>query len=214
MSHDLYDLLAGGEHGAGRVYGVVSAQVTDNRDPQKLGRVRLRFPWLGDRTETWWARVSSPAAGDSRGVWLLPEVGDEVLVAFEQGDPRFPYVLGSLWNQNQPPPEDVDAGGRDHRSITSRSGHVVRLDDKDGDERIEIVDKTGKNRIVITAKDNGIEIAADGDIKIASASGRVAIEGTDVDIKARGSATVKAASSLGLESDGPAKLKGATVAIN
>ena len=214
MSPELIDLLGGGERGVGRVYGVVSAVVTDNRDPQKLGRVRLRFPWLGDDSETWWARVSAPAAGGKRGVWLLPEVGDEVVVAFEHGDPRFPYVLGGLWNKNDPPPEDTDADGVDHRSITSRSGHVVRLDDKDGDERIEIIDKTGKNRIVITAKDNGVEIAADGDIKITSTSGKVAIEGTDVEIKASGSATVKASGSLDLKADGAATLKGATVAIN
>jgi uncharacterized protein involved in type VI secretion and phage assembly len=214
VTSELLDLLAGGERGGGRVYGVVSATVTDNHDPEKIGRVRLRFPWLGDGTETWWARVSAPAAGRERGVWLLPEVGDEVLVAFEHGDPRFPYVLGGLWNKDDPPPEDVDADGADHRSLTSRSGHVVRLDDKDGDEKIEIIDKTGKNKLVITSKDDGLEISVQGDIKIASASGKVSIEGADVEIKATQSAKVQAGTALELKADAQATLKGATVAIN
>jgi uncharacterized protein involved in type VI secretion and phage assembly len=214
MTTDLIELLAGGDRGDGRVNGVVTATVTDNHDPEKIGRVRLRFPWLGDGTETWWARVAAPTAGDARGAWLLPEVGDEVLVAFEHGDPRFPYVLGGLWNKDQPPPEDVDDGGADHRSLTSRSGHVVRLDDTDGDEKIEIVDKTGDNKLVITSKDNGLEISVQGDIRIASASGKVSIEGSDVEIKATGSASVQAGSGLDLKSDASATLKGATVAIN
>jgi uncharacterized protein involved in type VI secretion and phage assembly len=214
VTPELLDLLAGGEREAGRVYGVVSATVTDNHDPEKIGRVRVRFPWLGDGTETWWARVSAPAAGGQRGVWLLPEVGDEVLVAFEHGDPRFPYVLGGLWNKNDLPPEDIDADGADHRSLTSRSGHVVRLDDKDGEEKIEIIDKTGKNKLVITSKDNGLEISVEGDVKIASGSGKVLIEGADVEIKATNSAKVQAGTALDLKCDAQATLKGATVAIN
>jgi uncharacterized protein involved in type VI secretion and phage assembly len=211
---DLVDMLTGGRRDQGRVYGVVTAIVTDNHDPEKIGRVRVRFPWLGEGAETWWARLSAPAGGDQRGVWLLPEVGDEVLVAFEHGDPRFPYVLGGLWNKDQPPPEDLDADGADHRTLKSRSGHVLRLDDKDGEEKIEIVDKTGANRIVITSKDNGLEISAKGDISIKSSSGKVSIEGADVEIKASKSAKVQAASGLDLKSDAKATLKGATVAIN
>jgi uncharacterized protein involved in type VI secretion and phage assembly len=211
---DLVSMLSGGGRGANRVNGVVTATVTDNHDPEKIGRVRLRFPWLGDGTETWWARLSAPAAGGKRGAWFLPEVGDEVLVAFEHGDPRFPYVLGALWNKNDAPPEDLDAGGADRRSITSRSGHVVRLDDKDGEEKIEIVDKTGDNRIVITSKDNGLEISAQGDISIKSSSGKVSIEGADIEIKATQSAKLTAGAGLDLEASGKATLKGSTVAIN
>jgi uncharacterized protein involved in type VI secretion and phage assembly len=211
---DLLDMLGGAARDAGRVYGVVSAVVTDNRDPEKIGRVRVRFPWLGEGSETWWARLSAPTAGGARGAWFLPEVDDEVLVAFEHGDPRFPYVLGGLWNKDAPPPEDLDDFGADHRSITSVSGHVLRLDDRDGEEKIEIVDKTGKNRIVITSKDNGLEISADGDISIKSASGKVSIEGADVEIKATQSAKVEGSAGLDLTTDAKATLKGATVAIN
>jgi uncharacterized protein involved in type VI secretion and phage assembly len=210
----LIDMLHGASREDGRVFGVVSGRVTDNRDPEGLGRVKVTFPWLGDESGTWWARIAAPAGGRGRGAWFLPEVDDEVLVAFEHGDPRFPYVLGALWNQDAAPPEDVEKGGADHRSITSRSGHVLRLDDTDSEEKIEIVDKTGKNRIVITSSDNGLKISAEGDIVIASTGGNVAIEGADVKISAKGTATVKAAGKLELSANGQTTVKGAMVAIN
>jgi uncharacterized protein involved in type VI secretion and phage assembly len=213
MTRGLTDLLDGGR-GAGRVFGVVSAVVTDNLDDLKLGRVRLRFPWLGDDSASWWARVAVPLAGPERGTWVLPEVGDEVLVAFEHGDPRVPYVIGGLWNQNAMPPEDTGKGGADHRSVTSRSGHVIRLDDSDGAEKIEIIDGSGKNRVVIRTSDDSIEIAADGDVALSSANGKVTITGAEVEIKASGSASLQAGSSLELKADGKTVLKGATVAIN
>src|SRR5262245_22538227 len=107
MTASLLDLLRPpDERSAGRIYGVVPGVVTSNDDPEKLGRVKLRFPWLSDEVESGWARVALPAAGNLRGVYMLPEVDDEVLVAFEQGDVRFPYVVGGLWSSKLPPPEE------------------------------------------------------------------------------------------------------------
>lgn len=209
----LIDVLEGVQQSDPRVFGVIAGVVTNNNDPEKLGRVMVTIPAFGDAVSGW-ARIAAPAAGKNRGAWFLPEVDDEVLVAFEHGDIRFPYVLGAVWTSKAPPPEDIDAGGANRRSITSRSGHVIRLDDTKDKEKIEIVDKTGKNQIVITSSDNGLSIAADGDIVISSASGSVTIKGKDVTIKASGSAKIEATSGLDLKASGKATLKGATVAIN
>src|SRR5215510_12918555 len=93
----------------GRVYGVVIGTVTDNKDPGGLGRVKLRFPWLVEDDESDWAPLATLMAGNQRGSFFLPEVDDEVLVAFFHGDPRYPFVLGSLWNgQDKPPATNAD----------------------------------------------------------------------------------------------------------
>src|SRR5689334_12460780 len=93
-----------------RVYGVVVAIVTNRKDPEEMGRVKLRYPWLGENAEGYWARIATPMAGNERGIYFLPEVEDEVLVAFEHGDLRFPYVIGSLWNGRDKPPVKNDDG--------------------------------------------------------------------------------------------------------
>jgi uncharacterized protein involved in type VI secretion and phage assembly len=168
-----------------RVYGVVVGIVTNNQDPDRLGRVKVKFPWLGDDDESAWARIASPMAGKNRGVFLLPEVDDEVLVVFEHGDMRFPYVLGALWNGSDAPPETNADGKNAVRVIRSRSGHVIRLTDADGGEKIEIIDKTGDNRVVIESASNTITVSApNGTIKLAA---------QQIDIEATGVATLKGA---------------------
>src|SRR6266536_1231299 len=88
----------GSVNGAPPLPGVAVAQVTDVRDPDDLGRVKLKFPWMSDTFVSDWARVLQPGAGPQRGGVVLPEVNDEVLVAFEHGDLRRPYVVGGLYN--------------------------------------------------------------------------------------------------------------------
>src|ERR1043166_3093643 len=144
----------GGAGQAARVSGVVVGVVTNNQDPEGMGRVKVKFPWLSDEDESNWARVAAPMAGKERGFYFLPEVDDEVLVAFKQGDVRFPYVVGSLWNGKDAPPAKNDDGKNDVRVIKSRSGHVVRLTDADGKEMIEIVDKSERNRIRVDTRKN------------------------------------------------------------
>ncbi len=99
--------------------GVVVAEVADNRDPRRRGRVKVRFR-LRSGERTGWARLAVPMAGDRIGTYFLPEVGDEVLVAFERGDPRRPYVLGSLWSAGARPPETNRDKRNDKRLIRSR----------------------------------------------------------------------------------------------
>lgn len=118
----------------GRYYGVYVALVTDVQDPDGQGRVRIRLPWAidpdGDLYELW-ARLATMMAGNNRGSWFIPEPDDEVLVAFEGGDPRSPMVIGALWNGQDAPPQQMDSDNN-IRSITSRSGIVVTFDDTDG----------------------------------------------------------------------------------
>lgn len=197
-----------------RFYGVTVGVVTNNQDPDKLGRVKVRFPWLSGEEESSWARVASPMAGKERGLFLLPEVDDEVLVAFEHGRPEFPYVLGSLWNGKDKPPEDNGDGKNNIRSITSRNGHIIRLDDTDGSEKIEILDKSGKNTIVIDTAANTITLTADADIKIESNGGKLQLSGSGIEIKSQADVKIEASGNAELKGGGQTTIKGSAVNIN
>jgi uncharacterized protein involved in type VI secretion and phage assembly len=215
MIHDdlLRQLLAPAD-GQGQFFGVVVGVVTNNQDPDGMHRVKLRFPWLNLDDESHWARVAVAMAGNGRGAYFLPEPDDEVLVAFEHGSLEHPYVIGALWNGKDKPPENNSDGKNDNRSITSRSGHVVRLYDKQGDERIEIIDKTGSNRIVIHSSDNKISIEAQGDIAIKSATGKVTIEAIGVEINSQADVKVQAQTSIDVSASGLVNIKGTLVNIN
>ena len=199
---------------AGRIAGVVVGLVTNNQDPEEMGRVKVRFPWLSDSDEGHWARIAVPMAGNLRGFYFLPEVDDEVLVAFEQGDARFPYVVGALWNGKDAPPEKNDDGQNNVRAIKSRSGHVIRLTDKDGDEKIEIIDKTGSNRIVFDTKNNAITIAADKDITLAAENGSIKLKAQKIEIASTAETKISAGAGMNVEASANMTIKGATVNIN
>ncbi|WP_329311140.1 phage baseplate assembly protein V [Streptomyces sp. NBC_01262] len=212
---EIFDHLVGPEPAreSGRFHGVAIGIVTNNRDPDGLGRVKMALPWLADDAETDWARVAVPMAGAGRGFSFLPEVGDEVLVAFEHGNPEVPYVVGALWNGKDKPPVTNGDGHNDIRAITSRSGHVIRLVDTDRDERIEIVDRTAGNSIVISTKDNRITITADADVVI-SAGGRLRLSGNGVEIASKAEVNVEAKSALAVKSGGRLDIKGSQININ
>ncbi|MBD1211790.1 MAG: phage tail protein [Dolichospermum circinale Clear-D4] len=164
-----------------KFYGVTIAIVTNNQDPKKMGRVKVKFPWLSENDESDWSRVLSPMAGKDRGLFLLPEVDDEVLVAFEHGDMNFPYILGSLWNGKDTPPEVNEDGKNNKRMIKSRSGHTIILDDTEGEEKIIIQDKTGKNQIIIDSKENTMNIKVEKDLTIET-GGKIIIKSSDNDV--------------------------------
>ncbi len=208
-----FDLLA--ERGdVSRIAGVVFGVVTNNQDPDGLGRVKLRFPWLSDADESTWARVASPMAGNGRGLYFLPEVDDEVLVAFEHGDLHFPFVLGALWNGKDKPPADNADGKNALRLIRSRSGHLVRLNDEDGKEKIEIIDKSEKNSIVFDTATNTITITSDKDISLSAPQGTIKLEARKVEIKASADARLEAGTGMDLTAGATLNIKGATVDIN
>jgi uncharacterized protein involved in type VI secretion and phage assembly len=211
---EIFDDTAPQEVRGGRIYGVVVGVVTNNQDPDGFGRVKVKFPWLSDVDESTWARIAAPMAGKARGAYFLPEVDDEVLVIFEHGDVRFPYVLGALWNGQDTPPITNDDGKNNVRMIKSRSGHVVKLNDEDGKETIEIIDKNGKNSILIdTAKDT-ITVTAGKDITLSASNGTIKLEAQKVEINSSDAAKLKAGGAMNVESSATMTVKGATVNIN
>ena len=123
-------------------YGVVTALVVDVEDPTGAGRIKLSYPWLSeDPTDSGWAPIAKPMAGKNRGFHYLPEVDDEVLVAFEHGDVNHPMVLGFLHNGvDTPPADDVDQHVRRLRSV---AGHVFELDDRSGRESVRLHTSNG-----------------------------------------------------------------------
>lgn len=197
-----------------RYFGVAFAVVTNNKDPDGLGRVKVKLPWMADTAESDWARVVTPMAGAARGFYFLPEVDDEVLVAFEHGNPESPYVLGALWNGKDKPPESNSDGKNDRRTIKSRSGHVIRLTDADGAEKIEIIDKSAKNSIVISTKDNTITITADADISIQAGKGKLTLGGNGIEITSKAAVKIEAKQNLDLKAGPQLNIKGSMVNIN
>ena len=183
MSIDVLGDLLSDKVAQRRIHGVVVGVVTNNQDPDGLGRVKFRLPWLSDAYESNWARVAAPMAGKERGAYFLPEVDDEVLVAFEHGAIERPFVVGALWNGQDKPPADNKDGKNNVRMIKSRSGLTVKLDDTDGAAKVTISDKDGKNLIELDASKSTISITSDKDL-ILSAKGKISLEsGSDVSIK-------------------------------
>jgi uncharacterized protein involved in type VI secretion and phage assembly len=216
----ILDALGDRDKVVGRTYGVAAGIVTNNKDPDKLGRLKITFPWLSDDNETDWVRMTTFMTGGGHGVFFLPEVGDEVLVAFEHGDINRPYVIGALWNGVAQPPENNSDGQNNIRKIKSRSGHEIIfndnntakqekieirtnaghkivLDDSAGQEKIEIADKTGNNKIIMDSVQNSINIESVMQLNIKS--NIVEIEGT---------------TSLTLKSHALLKIEGTLVKIN
>ncbi len=197
-----------------RFYGVMVGVVTNNQDPENMHRIKVRFPWLSSDVESNWARMATPMAGNDRGVYFLPEVDDEVLVAFEHGRVDHPFVLGCLWNGQDSAPESNSDGENNHRTIKSRSGHVLRLNDKSGNETIEIIDKSGKNKIIIDTANNSITIEANSDITIKSSTGKLTMQANGIEMKSQAGVSVQAAQSIDLKASAQVTVKGATIQLN
>jgi uncharacterized protein involved in type VI secretion and phage assembly len=186
---------------AGKWYGVYPALVTDIKDPDDQGRVKIVLPGMAGQSFNedpkrggYWARLATLMAGNNRGSWFIPEVDDEVLVAFEGGDPSHPYVIGALWNGRDSPPESMDGHGNNyHKILQSRNGVKITLDDTDGMESLKLETPAGQ---VITLKDGSsavkIEDSNGNSIKFDSAgitmnvSNKLTISASQVEISAGG----------------------------
>lgn len=193
----------------GQSNGIMVGTVCDLDDPEKLGRVRVALAHLGKTdNQSDWARVASPMAGADRGFYFLPEKGDEVLVVSEHGDPRRLYVVGALWSRpDKPPKNDGNTTDNNWRFIRSRSGHVIKLDDTRGAEKVEVIDKDENARVVIDSVAKKIQVKCDqGDVEVTTGRGAVKVQGTTVEIKATGDVTIQAGTTL--------TIKGTRVAIN
>src|SRR5260370_11655669 len=190
-----------------RENGILIGVVTDRRGAEGRGRVRVRFPYLEDELSTW-AKICSPMAGKNRGLFFRPEVDDELLVAFEMGDPRRPYVLGALWSKTDTPPaDDGNKEKNNWRFIRSRSGHVFKFDDTNGAERIELIDKDAKLKLVIDTAGDTVQIVCNsGSVEVKASSGKIQIDASTAEIKTSGDMT--------LQAGGQMTIKGSVVNIN
>jgi uncharacterized protein involved in type VI secretion and phage assembly len=167
-------------------YGVYPALVTDLVDPDQLGRVEVRFPTLGaegNRDMRAWATLCTPYADDDQGLQVLPEVGSQVVVAFEAGNWRRPYILGSSWNGKAALPVPPDQANN-IRVLRSRSKSQLEFDDTAGAEKLSITMERG-HRVVL---DEGSQVVTiqhtNGSVIRMTAVGSIEIEATlSVDVK-------------------------------
>lgn len=129
---------------APRYFGVFPAIVTDIVDPENIGRIQLKFPWLGadgDAVRAW-ATLLTPYADDDQGFFVLPAVDTQVVVAFEAGDLRRPYIVGSCWNGREALPE-TPAAPNNKRLIKTRAGSLLEFDDTDGAAKVTLSMQSG-----------------------------------------------------------------------
>jgi uncharacterized protein involved in type VI secretion and phage assembly len=164
-----------GGQAANKIYGVVIGLVTNLKDPEKLGRIKVKYPWMpkvnGADLESNWVRLATPSGGNGRGIYFAPEIDDEVLIGFEQGDPNYPYIVGLLWNGKDKPPAGTaeifaSDGKVNQRVIRSRTGHLIILDDTQGKEQVIIQDAGGKESIILDKAKKSITLKSDGDFVI------------------------------------------------
>ncbi|WP_457594718.1 phage baseplate assembly protein V [Hydrogenimonas sp.] len=179
-----------------------TAVVTDNSDPDGTGRVKIRYPWSGEGEESYWARVVTFMAGSGFGGYFLPEVGDEVLVAFVDGDVESPVVIGALWNDADTPPYDNGDGKNNLRAIKTRQGHEILFDDDESAPKvtiktaaghaIELDDTPGSEKVTIKDKSgNMVQMDAAANSMTLKSAVQLTIESNMVDIKADGVLTLK-----------------------
>ncbi len=174
----------------GRWYGCYPALVSDIKDADGQGRVKVTLPWApdtgGGRYEAW-ARLATLMGGKNRGSWFVPDVNDEVLVVFEGGDTRRPYVVGGLWNGTDSPPESMDGSGNNYKKVLrSRNGVKVTLDDQDGQEKF-ICETPGGQKITLKDGPGAVEI-------VDSNGNSIKLESAGVTVTASAKVTVNASS--------------------
>jgi uncharacterized protein involved in type VI secretion and phage assembly len=162
----------------GRFYGAYPALVTDIMDPDQQGRVKIRLPWSpdpGGGVYEAWARMATLMAGNNRGAWFIPDVDDEVLVVFEAGDPSRPYMIGALWNGQDAPPETMDGAGINNlKTIRSRNGLRISLDDRNGQESLTL-ETPGGQKVVLKDGPGAIEAADSNGNEIKLETGGVTV---------------------------------------
>lgn len=211
MADNLYKLLEKAHETAStsdaKQFGVEIGIVTNVQDPEKLGRVKVKFPRLPTGPESTWCRVAQPSAGAGRGFYWLPQVEDEVLVAFERGEANVPYVIGSLWNGKDKPMASAYTDDNSKAMIQTKSGHQIILDDKQGEEKIIIADKSGQRTLTFDVKNKKFLVEAKaGDVEI-HAEKKIVLSCEDLEIKTSKSAKVDVGTNFDLKVDGNASVK-------
>lgn len=198
LAHNALDTLLHARQPSGwggLFHGVHVALVTDLRDPDNQGRVKVKLPWLPDSAGAaceLWARLATLMGGNNRGSWFVPDVDDEVLVAFEGGDLRHPFVIGGLWNGQDAPPTTMDGSGQNNKKVLrSRNGVQVTLDDSNGQEQL-ILETPGGQKVtlkdgpgaVLIEDSNGNSVKLETAGITINASAKVTVQATQVAVSA------------------------------
>ena len=223
----------GGESaGNGRRYGVDMAKVTNIDDPEKLNRVKCkRITSDPDVGETDWMYVCSPLAGTNYGLYMMPKVGDLVLLSYLGGDVHRPFVIGSLWTKDVAAPYKIEGGKNETFSFRLPSGTEVVFSEASG-KKILVTDKDGKNALTMDLGSGAVTVQADkkltlsagtnASITLDGASGKITVSGkTGVDIQtaqlkaeASGTCQIKANGQMSVESSGMTQIKGSMLKLN
>ncbi|MGW2564427.1 VgrG-related protein [Streptomyces sp. NPDC001514] len=238
-NRSLYGLASGGGGGLpqDRIGGLVNATVTDTRDPEGRGRVKLAFPWLDGEYVSDWARTAD-LGGKGGGGIFGPEVGDEVLVGFEQGRVDHPYVLGGLYNGQDKPSEhdcalvDSTSGATNRRSLVTRSGNRLELlDAANGPKGVRLATGDGKLTLHLDQKATSVTVHSDGKVEITAkekvtvkaeqgismdaGTGKLELSGQSVQVKAQTGVDVDGgAGAVKLQTNGQVEVKGTTVGVD
>jgi uncharacterized protein involved in type VI secretion and phage assembly len=164
--------------GRQRYFGVYPAIVQNIVDPENIGRVSVSFPWLSGPDVNAWSTLTTPYADDDQGLQIMPEVGSQVVVAFEAGNLRRPYIIGSCWNGRAVPPEQA-AEANNIRTLKTRSGSALTFDDTEGAAKITlktssghelVMDDSGSTITLSHSSGHKIEFSASGAIEITANS--------------------------------------------
>ena len=210
-----------------QVTNLQSAVVVDNNDPDQLGRVKVKFPWL-EADETPWVRVLTPHAGTERGWYSLPEIDDEVLVGYEFGSPDYPVVLGALYNSEAVPAAEAPDAENNIKLFKTKGGNLITITDTSGSEQISITTKDGDNAVVLDAGGPSISVTSKGDLTIKGknisieADQEVTVKaGTNAKLEASANYETKAGANykaegamMSLQGQGPVEVKGAIIKLN
>lgn len=187
------------------------AIVKDNADPDGMGRIKVCFPWQktqDESIETPWLRLANPYAGQEKGMYFIPEVDEEVLIGFENGNVDKPYVLGMVYHGHHKTPESWRSENNDIKAIRTRSGHTVEFIDKEGGEEVRIYDGDEGNHqyaITLASHDGSVTMEARGDMVIKAenisirANQNVELEASNISQKANQTLDLIAASKMSLD---------------
>ena len=193
-----------------RASGVVIGVVTNNMDPLQMGRVKVKFPHLGNLppVESNWCRVAAPFGGAMSGSYFIPDINNEVLVAFEHGNVNYPYIVGTLWNNIDRPPKPTAAvvvGGKVvERIIQTAKGHIISLSDMPGKEAITLSDKLGLNAITLDLTKKSITLKA---------MNEVVIDCLNFKLTAKAKVDIQALAEIGIKSNAQLKIDSAIVKV-
>ena len=183
---------------SGQMNGLVEAIVIDNKDPDQLGRVKVKYPMLPESPESHWARVVTPMAGKERGWMTIPEIDDEVLVSFIRGDINNAIIVGGLFNGKDTPPYANEDGDNNLRVFQSRSGHRLTFDDTSGAERVELILHNEEIKVIWDSAKKELSVYSGKDI-IIEAKNKISMKCMDFSLEADMSVNIKSGTDTKIE---------------